>query len=70
MSIETDLEAPSAAPDPAVRRSAEAIGHTPDGPRPLPPLRPQPEVPAPDDANRFERTIAHTGRDPQWSGAR
>ena len=29
-----------------------------------------PEVAAPDDASRFERTIAHTGRDPHWSGAR
>jgi uncharacterized protein (TIGR03086 family) len=25
-----------------------------------------PEVPAPDDATRFDRLIAHTGRDPQW----
>jgi uncharacterized protein (TIGR03086 family) len=29
-----------------------------------------PEVAAPDDASRSERTIAHTGRDPQWSSIR
>ena len=32
-------------------RSAEEIGRTPAGPRPLPPLRPQPEVPAPAEAD-------------------
>jgi len=26
-----------------------------------------PEMPAPDDASRLERTIAQTGRDPHWS---
>ena len=28
-----------------------------------------PEVPAPDDASRLERSLARTGRDPRWSGA-
>jgi predicted Zn-dependent peptidase len=51
------MSAPTAAPDPAVRRSAEEIGRTPAGPRALPPLRPQPEVPAPDEID----TVLPTG---------
>ncbi|MDL5157253.1 M16 family metallopeptidase [Actinomycetospora termitidis] len=45
------------APTTADRRSAEEIGRTEAGPRELPPLRPQPEVPAPDEAD----TVLTTG---------
>ncbi len=47
----------SAAPDPALRRSAEQIGRTPTGPRALPPLGPQPQVPAPEEID----TVLPTG---------
>ena len=53
----------SAGPDgPVLRavRRADRLGKGPYGP----------EVPAPDDASRLESTIAHTGRDPHWSGVR
>ncbi len=39
----------SAARRSGTHRSAAEIARTPAGPRPLPPLRPQPEVPAPDE---------------------
>ncbi|GAA4795359.1 pitrilysin family protein [Actinomycetospora chlora] len=39
------------APTSATRRSAEEIGSTPAGPRPLPPLGPQRSVPAPDEVD-------------------
>jgi predicted Zn-dependent peptidase len=51
MSAESTVERRSAASPPttATRRSAAEIGRTPSGPRELPPLRPQPEVPAPEE---------------------
>ncbi|GAA4886795.1 M16 family metallopeptidase [Actinomycetospora straminea] len=39
------------APTSSTRRSAEEIGSTPTGPRPLPPLGPQRAVPAPDEVD-------------------
>lgn len=51
------MSATSTAPDPALRRSADEIGHTPAGPRPLPPLLPQPQVPAPAEVD----TVLPTG---------
>jgi zinc protease len=50
------MTAPTA-PSPAERRSAAEIGRTPAGPRELPPLRPQPQVPAPEEVD----TVLTTG---------
>ena len=65
MTTESEVELPyrsaplnASSPESTIeRRSAAEIGRTPTGPRALPPLRPQPQVPAPEETD----TVLPTG---------